>query len=219
METSKERYIPALGFRLLTPLYDPVLSLTCREKKFKKILLEQADVKNDHSILDLGCGTGTFAIQISNTVPGVKIYSIDGDPKVLAIAKNKAKKENTGINFYGCYSSKLPFHDNSFDRVVSSLFFHHLSESEKLKSIAEVFRVLKPGGQFHVADWGKPTNDFMRLLFFSIQILDGFANTKDNVRGLLPRYFGECGFKYVENKKNLSTIYGTMSLYSARKPV
>lgn len=219
METSRERYIPALGFRMLNPLYDPIVSVTCREKRFKVILLEQADVKNDYSILDLGCGTGTFAIQISNTVPGVIIFSIDGDPKVLAIAKNKAKKANADITFYCSCSSKLPFNDNSFDRVVSSLFFHHLSESEKLQSIAEVFRVLKPRGQFHVADWGKPTNVFMRLLFFSIQILDGFANTKDNVRGLLPRYFEKCAFRNVENKTNLSTIYGTMSLYSAQKPV
>jgi hypothetical protein len=66
---------------------------------------------------------------------------------------------------------------------------------------------------------GKPTNAFMRLLFYSIQMLDGFANTKDNVRGLLPRFFEECGFRNVETKKNLSTIYGTMSLYSARKLV
>jgi ubiquinone/menaquinone biosynthesis C-methylase UbiE len=143
-----------LGFRILTPLYDPVVSVTCREKTFKEKLLEQAELKNAHSILDLGCGTGTFAIQISNAVAGVKIFSIDGDPKILAIAKNKAQKANTDIKYYCCYSSKLPFHDNSFDRIVSSLFFHHLSKSKKIQSIAEVFRVLKPGGQFHVEDWG-----------------------------------------------------------------
>ncbi|MFY9398414.1 MAG: hypothetical protein WAR22_08645 [Desulfomonilia bacterium] len=39
METSRERYIPALGYRLLTPVYDPIVALTCREKTFKGLLL------------------------------------------------------------------------------------------------------------------------------------------------------------------------------------
>jgi len=85
-------------------------------------------------------------------------------------------------------------------------------------TIDEMYRIMKPGGQLHVADWGKPTNMIMRFLFYFIQILDGFNTTSDNAKGLLPVLFRQCGFDSVEVCKNFSTIFGTMSLYRAVKP-
>jgi len=82
----------------------------------------------------------------------------------------------------------------------------------------EIHRILKPGGQLHVADWGKPTGMIMRSLFYFIQILDGFSTTSDNVKGLLPQIIRQCGFDSVEICNNLPTIFGTMTLYSAIKP-
>lgn len=180
--------------------------------------MQQSEIANGHQVLDLGCGTGTFAVQIKQSVPEAKVVSIDGDTQVLSIAKEKIQKESAEVHFYGCFSSQLPFSDCTFDRVVSSLFFHHLMKDQKIVTAKEVFRVLKPGGQLHVADWGKPTNRLMRLLFYTIQILDGFANTTDNVKGLLPQIFQECGFGGARLNENFSTIYGTMALYSAIKP-
>ncbi len=217
MESSKERYIPALGYSLLTPLYDPIVALTCREKTFKKKLLEQSDIQHGHKILDLGCGTGTFAVQIKNTIPETEVISIDGDSAVLDIASKKAMKEKVDIHFQCCLSTNLPFSNNTFDRVVSSLFFHHLNYAQKMKTTKEVFRVLKDGGQFHVADWGKSTNRLMRFLFYSIQILDGFNTTTDNINGRLPEIFQKCGFESTMICKNYSTVLGTMTLYSAIK--
>ncbi|MGD0276921.1 MAG: class I SAM-dependent methyltransferase [Syntrophales bacterium] len=152
MESSKERYIPALGYKTLTPLYDPIVAVTCREKKFKQALLIQAGIKDGHRVLDLGCGTGTFAVQIKRSIPGAQIISIDGDGKILEIARSKAEKAGVDVEFHLCYSSELPFDSNSFDRVVSSLFFHHLVIDQKISTIREVFRVLKPHGELHVAD-------------------------------------------------------------------
>ena len=69
-----------------------------------------------------------------------------------------------------------------------------------------------------MADWGRPTNLLMGILFYAIRILDGFANTGENVKGRLTRIFEEYGFAKVTLRDNLSTIYGTMVLYSAVKP-
>lgn len=218
MESSKERYIPALGYNLLTPLYDPIVAITCREKTFKRRLLEQSDIQYGHKILDLGCGTGTLAVQIKQTKPEAEVVSIDGDSAVLYIAQKKAEKANAEVDFRCCLSTNLPFSDNSFERVVSSLFFHHLTNAQKIKTMNEAFRVLKGGGQIHIADWGKPTNILMRFLFYSIQILDSFNTTEDNVDGLLPEMLKECGFGKTEICKNYSTIFGTMAIYSAIKP-
>lgn len=218
METSRERYIPALGYRFLTPIYDPIVSLTCREKTFKGQLLRQADIQKGHRVLDVGCGTGTFAVQMKKTEPEAEITCIDGDRQVLSIARGKSSRHGAEVRFHCCFSTQLPFQGSSFDRVVSSLFFHHLSRSRKIATMREIHRVLKPGGQLHVADWGRPTSTLMRILFYLIQILDGFGTTSDNVKGLLPDIIEECGFGSVEIRTSFSTIFGTMTLYSATRP-
>lgn len=88
----------------------------------------------------------------------------------------------------------------------------------KERTARELFRVLKPGGELHVADWGRPTNALMRGLFFSIQLLDGFGNTRDNVAGKLIALFEQAGFVQVAQRRTFGTIYGTLALYSAVKP-
>ena len=123
------------------------------------------------------------------------------------------------VNLVRGLGDRLPFPDRSFDRVVSSLFFHHLDLEAKGRISAEIFRVLSPGGELHVADWGVPTNPLMRALFLPIQVLDGFANTGDNVRGLLPRVFEASGFENVGTQGNLSTAFGTLSYIAGHKPV
>ncbi len=114
-------------------------------------------------------------------------------------------------------ASALPYAGESFDRVLSSLFFHHLPSALKLETMREVLRVLRPGGVFYIADWGRPTNPVMRLAFIGVQLLDGFATTTDNVRGLLPDLLGLAGFENVETTDSYSTLLGTLSLYRARK--
>lgn len=115
------------------------------------------------------------------------------------------------------FSTELPYESSSFDRVLSSLFFHHLSREDKVRTASEVYRVLKPGGEFRIADWRRPQNGVMRTLFYSIQLLDGFANTRFNVQGLLPQLVAEGGFEVVEEADEISTPVGTMTLYGARK--
>ena len=107
--------------------------------------------------------------------------------------------------------------DHSFDRVLSSFLLHHLTKENKLKTLTEILRVLKPGGEFHLADWGKAQNMIMRLAFLDIQLLDGFETTSENVQGLLTRYLEDAGFESVEETKRYTTVFGTLSLYKALK--
>ena len=66
-----------------------------------------------------------------------------------------------------------------------------------------------------IADWGKASSVLMRSLSFFVQLLDGFKTTSDNVKGLLPSYIENAGFKNVEIKQNYATIFGTLTLYKA----
>lgn len=214
----EKRYMPALGYHSLTNVYDPLVALTVRERIFKQRLVQQANVREGHRVLDLGCGTGTLAIWIKQHVPGAVVVGIDGDQKIFELAQQKTRKTGVDVVYDHGFSTNLPYDNASFDRVLSSLFFHHLSHEYKVITIQEVFRILKPGGEFHVADWGKPRNAVMRILFYVVQLLDGFENTRDNVQGRLPDLFANGGFEGVEVRHEMGTVFGTMTLYSGKKP-
>lgn len=211
-------YVPALGYHFLTPLYDAVVGATTRERSFKEALIRQARFEPGQRVLDLASGTGTLAVWIKRHQPLLDIAGVDADPAVLDIASRKARAANVDVRFERSHSHDLPFPAAHFDRIVSSLFFHHLTWPDKLRTARELFRVLKPGGELHVADWGRPTNMVMRLLFLMIQYLDGFETTRDSVAGRLGALLEQVGFIGVGEQQTFSTIFGTMTLYSALKP-
>ncbi|WP_137820162.1 class I SAM-dependent methyltransferase [Pseudomonas sp. 2FG] len=214
----KSKYVPALGFHWLTPYYDAVVGSTTRERIFKQALIKQARIEPGHQLLDLACGTGTLAIWIKQNQPQANVTGVDGDPVILSIASRKSQKANVSVKFDRALSYNLPYPEEHFDRVVSSLFFHHLSWEAKEQTAQELFRILKPGAELHVADWGRASNALMRGLFLFIQLLDGFKNTQDNVSGKLITLFEQAGFVEVTQRQTFGTVYGTMALYSAVKP-
>lgn len=210
-------FIPALKFKKLTGLYDKVLNLTMPEKIFKNALIEQARIKPEDHVLDFGCGTLTLAMMIKQKYPTAYITGVDVDKKILAIAENKRIQAGLTIRLDLYDGRYLPYPNETFDRVVSSLVFHHLTTIQKKQAINEIFRVLKPDGEIHIADWGKPSNLLMDILFFFVRLLDGFENTSVNRKGELIHYFMGHGFKYTFESKKYDTLFGTLRLLKARK--
>jgi ubiquinone/menaquinone biosynthesis C-methylase UbiE len=217
-ETTKQPYIPALGFDWLTRFYDPVLRVTLREEKFKRLLVTQACLQPGQGVLDLGCGTATLTIMLKRSCPGAKIIGLDGDPKVLAIARQKIAAAGGDVELHEGMAFAPPFAPGSFDRVVSSLVLHHLATENKQKTLAKVRELLRPGGELHVADWGKPHNALMRVASLGIRWLDGAETTADNLNGRLVPLMEEAGFSKVEETHQEMTIFGTLSLYRAVVP-
>ena len=211
-------YVPALGVDRLTSLYDPVIRLTTRERVFRRRLLDQARIAAGMTVLDVGCGTGTLAIQAKQRTPGAEVVGLDGDLKVLERARRKASAARAEVTFDQGLSGELPYPDGSFDRVLSSLLFHHLVRQDKLRTVAEIRRVLKPGGELHVADFGKPSGPVTKALSLSIRLLDGFENTRDNFAGELPALFERGGMERVALLGEMTLVYGTLAFYSAEKP-
>ncbi len=212
-----EKYIPALSYDWLTPFYDPVVRLTTRENTFKKALADQARIRANHRVLDLACGTATLTILLKQNQPQAEIVGIDGDAKILESAKVKARKAGFAIQFDKGMSFDLPYEDASFDRVVSSLFFHHLTRENKLKTLREVKRVLKSNGEFHIADWGLPANSLMKGSSYLIQLFDGSETTADSFNGLLPKLMTDAGFEAVEETNSFNSLFGTIRLHKSRK--
>ena len=77
-------------------------------------------------------------------------------------------------------------------------------------------RVLRPGGELHVADWGKPQNALMRPAALLTALLDGYS--RENVEGLLPELFRQAGLVEARQAAHYNTLFGTLALYGARKP-
>ena len=212
-----ENYIPALSYDWLTPFYDSVVGFTTRERLFKQALVLQAGLASDQRILDLGCGTGTLTILLKEAAPLADVVGLDGDPGVLKIASEKVRESFLNIGLDEGMSFDLPYQNRYFDRVVSSLFFHHLTTENKVKTLGEIKRVLKPGGEFHIADWGKPSSYFMRLSSRLIQLLDGFETTADNFNGLIPQLMEQAGFGKIEETNHFNTLFGTIRLHRSCK--
>lgn len=216
MHEKTKNYLPALRFEFLTRFYDPLVRITTREYAFKRALLAQANLQNGQTILDLAGGTGTLSIGIKRRFPGAKVYDFDVDEEVLQMARRKAESHNVEILFEKGYSHDLPFENETFDRVFSTLSFHHLTHERKIKTLHEISRVLKNDGEFHLADYGLARNKKQFILSKLIKAIDGDETTKDNLHGRLKLLIEENGFK-VERTGYFKTILGTIRLFKSVK--
>lgn len=115
---------------------------------------ELARIQPAEQVLDVGCGTGTLAIEVQNRVGSAgRVFGIDPAPQQIARARAKAARRNLPIDFQIGVIEQLAFPDQTFDVVLSTLMMHHLPASLKRQGLAEIARVLKPGGQLVIADF------------------------------------------------------------------
>jgi ubiquinone/menaquinone biosynthesis C-methylase UbiE len=207
---TEQRYVPAAGFRALTRFYDPILALTSREGAFRSRLLAAvtARLPAGGRVLDVGCGTGSFALLLAAERPDVSILGLDGDPEALAIAAGKAPS----IEFRQALADATGEPAGSADAVTMSLVLHHLAPAGKAAALDEARRVLKPGGTLHVADWGRPQDPAMRVAFTLLQLVDGFATTRDHAAGRLPSIIESAGFTPTPAHATLRTAFGSLEL-------
>jgi SAM-dependent methyltransferase len=218
MDDTTREYVPGAGFHWLTPLYDPLVALTCRDRTVKRRLVGAAGVRPGQRVLDLGCGTGTLALRVKEACPGAEVAGFDADPRMLRAAAAKAERRRLSVSLDQGFAQSLPYPDGTFDRVVSSLFFHHLPPEAKAVALREAHRVLAPGGELHLADWGRPAGPLMRLMFLGVRLLDGFENTAAHARGELPGLVAAAGFVGVQADERFQTLLGTIQIISALRP-
>ncbi len=214
MSQSKDEYIPALSFRILTPFYDFIQRWIVRDVRYKSRLIEQANIQAGQHVMDLGCGTGTLAIMAKQAQPKAEVMGLDADPDMLKVARLKSAQGRAEVKFDQGMTFDLPYPDNSFDRILSSIMIHHLKTPDKEKTAREVYRVLKPGGQLHVIDFGKPSTWYGKLLG---PFLHKFEEANDNIDGRLPEIFAQAGLK-VKERGDFWTFFGDLTFLAGEKP-
>ncbi len=149
---SQRTYLPAAGYDLFLPFYDLIAKLLGADQA-RRTLLDQAPLRSGDHVLDIGCGTGTFATLLKQHYPTVEVIGIDPDPKVLARAKRKAERAGISVRFDQGFADTLEYPAATFDTVFSSFMFHHLQGEVREKTLREVRRVLKPGAPFYLLDF------------------------------------------------------------------
>ena len=139
----------AAGYDLLAWLF-----LLGRERAFRERLVRLARIQPGESVLDIGCGTGSLAIEAARRAgPGADVQGIDASPEMIARARRKARRAGVEARFTEGIVERLPLPDRRFDVVLSTMMLHHLPGNVRVQCAREICRVLKPGGRVLAVDF------------------------------------------------------------------
>ncbi|MEL6159291.1 MAG: methyltransferase domain-containing protein [Cyanobacteria bacterium J06554_11] len=170
-------------------------------------LVDWANVSSTAVVLDVGCGTGELARLLLEQNPHQTIVGIDISELMLVQARQKLRNFEQ-VTFEQASASALPISDNTFEVVVSANAFHYFPEPEK--ALAEMRRVLKPGGEIVILDWCK---DFLvcQICDLLLQRLDPAHQqcyTEAELHGLLKT----AGFRIAQARRiRFGLIWGLMA--------
>lgn len=214
MADGQRPYLPAAGRDWALPLYDPIVALMGANRA-RRLLIDRSGIRAGDRILDIGCGTGTLVLSIKRQHPAADVVGLDPDPKALSRARAKAARAALAVRFDQGYADALPYPDRSFDLVVSSFMFHHLSATQQQATLAGVRRVLKPGGVFHLMDFAMgDRGGFLARLIHSHQHL------RDNSEHRLVELLRQAGFGDARKTAQATMVFGTVHVgyFSASAP-
>ncbi len=181
--------------------------LTFTERsRFRRKQTAMTGLKEGESVLDVGCGTGSLSILAKLAVGDAgRVSGIDIAPGMIRKSNEKAKRYGLNIDFRPASVTSLPFADEQFDVIISSLMFHHLPLPVKKEALGEIHRVMKRDGRFFLADFGAPHVITAPLMFL---LLIWLGSTRYQLLGKLPGLLREAGFRNVSRiKKGLFLDY------------
>jgi ubiquinone/menaquinone biosynthesis C-methylase UbiE len=212
MVKTERAFLPAAGRDLFLPLYDPLTKILGVDTA-RRTLLDQAELRSGYHVLDVGCGTGTLAVLIKRLYPTVDVVGLDPDPKALARAERKAARAGAPVQFIRGFADGIHVPDATFDRVFSSMMFHHLQGDHKEQAMREMRRVLKSGGRLEFLDFAGPQSHghggALARLFHSHHTL------ADNSDDRLLKLMTGAGFASAIQVSARTTLFGRIGFYQA----
>lgn len=156
-----EHQVNAL-FSRVAPHYDllnNVISLGT-QKLWRRDLFKQLQVSPHANALDVCCGTGDLAIELAKRIPAGRVTGLDFNQQMLDLAFEKTKTIGNLFLIRGD-AMRLPFDDNQFDIVTIGFGLRNVPDADQ--ALSEIYRVLKPGGQFVSLEMSQPTNPLVKV--------------------------------------------------------
>jgi ubiquinone/menaquinone biosynthesis C-methylase UbiE len=138
-------------------VYDVLVWLVThgKERTFRHMIADRAQLQPGERVLDVGCGTGTLALVAKERVGKTgQVVGIDPSRQMITRARRKMKRAGLTLDFQLGVIEDLTFPDQSFDVVLCTLMIHHVPDDLKRQGLAEMARVLKPGGRLLIVDSG-----------------------------------------------------------------
>jgi ubiquinone/menaquinone biosynthesis C-methylase UbiE len=210
------QYLPGMSRDWLLPLYDPLTRLIGVEPVHRR-LTGQAELESAEAVLEIGCGTGNLALLVKRMRPQLQVVGLDPDPKALARASRKARRAGLQLSLDRGFADELPYPDASFDRVLSSLMFHHLEDDLRLASLKEVLRVLRPGGSLHLVDFGGEREHLHGFARFAHHSHSHSHTLEDNSEDRIPTLMREAGLSAPAEIDHLIKRLGRLTFYRATR--
>jgi len=190
-----------------------------RAHRLRNLTVRNALLQPGENVLDVGCGTGGVTIPAKLRVgKNGRAAGIDPSPEMIAVARRKAGHAGLEIDFRVGVIESLPFPDETFDAVTSSLMMHHLPKHVQLYGLAEIKRVLKPGGRLLIADMMRSGTSFIKRFF---TLLAPHLLLHQYLRGVkfgiedMPKLLQETDFMEI---KQLEDHFLTIGFIRATKP-
>jgi len=153
-------------FTVVAPCYDFVTKALSfgQDYRWKKCLIQSLPSKQLPYCIDLACGTGDITFALAKKFPDGMIEGIDLTPSMLALAQAKNRYKN--VLFKQHDMCQLPYPDNTIDIITGSYALRNAPDVEQ--ALAEISRVLKPGGTAAFLDFSKPQNRFLQKIEYAL---------------------------------------------------
>lgn len=224
------RYVRRLFDRIAGryDLTNDVMSLGLH-RRWKRRLVDMADLEPGDAVLDLAAGTGDLALEVVRRDHGGPVVAGDLSPGMM---REGSGRPGAGpIAWVGCDALELPFATGSFDRVFVGYGLRNFPDLDR--SLEEIRRVLRPGGWLLTLDFGKPPSPLLRRLYFRYLELstaaagwllhrdrEAYLYIPESLRkypdqdgvadAMLQAGFEGCGWT--------DLVFGTMAIHAARRP-
>ena len=118
-----------------------------------EILISQMPIEKNHTLLDIGAGSGFFTIPMAESTTN-KVYAMDPDFRMLKVIEEKAKEKGiTNIELIQDYLENLNIKNDSIDFAMASLILHEVNSLSN--ALSKIYEVLKPGGHLLCLEYEK----------------------------------------------------------------
>ncbi len=195
----KRQYVRSL-FATIADRYDLITVLLSGglDKRWKRRLVAKIPAPKDAAALDLACGTGDIAFELA--AAGSRVIGVDITPRMVRLASLKPQRFRHDVSFVTGDMMALPIPDATFDVVTTGYGLRNVPDLAG--ALAEIHRVLRPGGLLLSLDFDKPTNRVVRSVYLAYltavgsilgAVLHGDPDTYRYIPESIQRYPGAAG--------------------------